>query len=231
MHVIGVLNAKGGVGKTMLTTILAVRACDDLKMVAIVDLDSQLGSIRWHELRGGGDSPAAMIGESVASDAAEKLDLMGYELVIFDGAPGALELTEEAIQACDFVLIPLKASDQDTHSTSCAVSACIDNDTPYMMVVNDATPGKNGDKRAIEIRDGLRKAGQPVAEQIIYRRVSFVDATNHGKSAAELKGKAAADAKAEIDALYAEVMAGVKAATPKRGSEKTTGGSHEHRRI
>lgn len=42
---IGVLNAKGGVGKTTFSTMLAIRAARDFARVGLVDLDPQQSAI------------------------------------------------------------------------------------------------------------------------------------------------------------------------------------------
>ena len=51
MRFIGVLNAKGGSGKTTIVSCLAVRAAADAK-AAIVDLDPQGSLGKWHGWRG-----------------------------------------------------------------------------------------------------------------------------------------------------------------------------------
>lgn len=52
MHFIGVLNTKGGTGKTTLvSSCLAVRAARDAR-VAVVDLDPQGSFTDWHGRRG-----------------------------------------------------------------------------------------------------------------------------------------------------------------------------------
>lgn len=209
---IGVLNAKGGVGKTMISTILAVRACCDFARVALVDLDPQQGSRRWWSNRGNPDNPTALAGESFASDAMEALRQTGWDVAIFDGAPGSLELTEDAIKTVDFVICPLKAADQDMASTEYVVSACLDFGKPFLLVINEAIPPR--DKRAEEVRRVLERAGHPVAEATIYRRVPYVDAANVGKIASEIRAGRAAEP--EIESLYAEVMKGAKAAAKKR---------------
>ena len=43
MHKVGFLGLKGGVGRTMLATQIAARACDNFNMAALVDLDPTAG--------------------------------------------------------------------------------------------------------------------------------------------------------------------------------------------
>ena len=70
MIVIGVLNSKGGVGKSTLTAALAVRASRD-NQVCVVDLDAQGTYSDWYARRGSPDNPALLTGEDRASDAVE----------------------------------------------------------------------------------------------------------------------------------------------------------------
>ncbi len=203
--VIGVMNQKGGVGKTMLTTNLATCACNDdqFNLVAIADLDPNVGSGRWHELRDR-ECPHVAINESDPDEAIEKLGMAGYEVVFFDGAPNSVELTEAAVQSCDLVVIPLRASDQDVRSTSFTVSACKDLEARYIMVVNEARSEK--DKASLDLIKTMQSIGEPVYEKPIRHRVPFVEASNAGRSVVEFSGKKWADAAGEINELYAEVI-------------------------
>jgi CobQ/CobB/MinD/ParA nucleotide binding domain len=76
MHIIGVLNGKGGVGKTTLTACLAVRAAKDgAAQVAVVDLDPANSYAEWYARRGSPDNPTLFRGVDRASDAVEALRL------------------------------------------------------------------------------------------------------------------------------------------------------------
>jgi chromosome partitioning protein len=207
---VAVLNAKGGVGKTTIATALAARAARDFRMVGLVDLDPQQGAARWHGHRRVGDdeSPQLFRGTDSAADAAEALELAGYEVAIFDGAPGSLSQTEDAIQAATLVLIPLRAGDQDLASTEYVVSACRDFGVPYLLVLNEAASVR--DKRALEVLEGFKSIGEPICDTLICRRVHYVDGINMGRSAAELRG--GEKAAQEIDGLWADVMRRLKIA-------------------
>jgi chromosome partitioning protein len=220
---IGVLNAKGGVGKTTFSTMLAVRAARDFARVGLVDLDPQQSAVRWRGHRGGSDddNPLLLTGADSAADAMEGLAYTGWDVAIFDGAPGSLEETEECIRAVDFVVIPLKASDQDLASTEYVVAACKEFAKPYLLVINEATAPARSDKRAKEVHTLLTALKQPVADVIVCRRVAYVDGVNTGKSAAEIKGGKGAEAEREIDGLYVQVIALARSASKKRRSKRT----------
>jgi len=52
MKIIGILNQKGGVGKTTLSTCLSVAYEQDKKKVALIDLDPQATACFWSDTRG-----------------------------------------------------------------------------------------------------------------------------------------------------------------------------------
>lgn len=211
---VAVLNAKGGVGKTTIATALAVRAARDFRMVGLVDLDPQQGATRWHGHRRVGDneSPQLFMGTDSAVDTAEALELAGHDVAIFDGAPGSLSQTEDAIQAATLVVIPLRAGDQDLASTEYVVSACRDFGVSYLLVINEASSSR--DKRAVEVLEGFKSIGEPICDTMLCRRVHYVDGINMGRSAAELRG--GEKAAEEIDALWQDVMRRIRARAPRR---------------
>ena len=219
---IGILNAKGGVGKTTFSTMLAIRAARDFARVGLVDLDPQQSAARWRSHRGGDadDNPLLLTGADSAADAMEGLTYTGWDVAIFDGAPGSLEATEECIRAVDFVVIPLKASDQDLASTEYVVAACKEFAKPYLLVINEANPPARSDKRASEVHALLSELKQPVASVIVCRRVAYVDGVNTGKSAAEIKGGKGGAAEKEIEELYTQVMTMARAASRKHRGKR-----------
>ena len=119
---IGVINTKGGVGKTTLSCALAVRASQDSKRIAMVDLDPQRSLIEWWKRRGKTDNPTAYDGVDTPADAVERLEQTGLaDIVFFDGPPAFITLMQEVVEVADFVLIPVKASMLDLLSTQDAV--------------------------------------------------------------------------------------------------------------
>jgi chromosome partitioning protein len=202
MLIIGVLNSKGGVGKTLFASLLAFRAMEDFKRVTLVDLDPQGGSRRWVELRGPVNSPAVdKAGFDDFEAVMSKLKGRGCELAVLDGGPGSLDLTEQAIGACNVVVCPLRASDQDLASTIFVARMCADQGRRILYVVNSVQA--RGDKRAEGVRKMLEADGCQVVT--VTHRVPFVSAMDNGQSPAELRG--GQDAAAEIEKVYEAALA------------------------
>jgi chromosome partitioning protein len=209
MHVVAVVNTKGGVGKTTLSASLAVRAAQESKRVAMVDMDPQKSLVEWWARRGRSENPTIFEGAATARDAVEALALNGYDWVFVDGPPAFLSLIQEIIEVATFVLIPVKPSMVDLLATQDAVSLARDAHATHLAVVNDVGPRERAAETA---RDFLFSVGVPIAETQIVHRISHIAAMTVGKSAAEVnKGKDKA-ATNEIDALWKEVKAGAQAA-------------------
>jgi len=207
MQVFGILNTKGGVGKTTLTAALAVRAMQDGARVAVCDLDPQSSYSDWYRRRGSPDNPALLLGEDRASDAVETLRLnSAYEFVFLDGPPGSLLVTQDAIRASNFVLIPIRASGLDLGASRDAIQLCQEIGTPFLVVINDR--GQHDGKLADQARALLKSWKVPVADAAIPHRVQYVNAITTGHTGPEKDKKAAED----IDALWSEIKAALKKA-------------------
>lgn len=211
MLVIGVLNSKGGVGKSTLTAAFAVRAARD-NAVCVVDLDSQGSYSDWYMRRGSPDNPALLTGEDRASDAIEALRLSApYEIVLLDGPPGSLTVTEDAIKVCDLVVIPMRASGLDLMASQDCVRLCQQSGTAYLCVLNDVN-SREAKTLGENARNTLLTYKIPIAKTAVAHRVPHVNAMTSGKTGAE-KDKAAA---AEIDALWLEVRKAALAAAKRK---------------
>jgi chromosome partitioning protein len=213
MLVIGVLNSKGGVGKSTLTAAFAVRAARD-SSVCVVDLDSQGSYSDWYTRRGSPDNPALLTGEDRASEAIEALRLTSpYEIVLLDGPPGSLIVTEDAIRVCDLVVVPMRASGLDLVASQDCVTLCRQSGTAFLCVLNDVS-ARDAKSLGENARNTLLSFKVPLAKTIVAHRAQHVNAMTTGKTGPE-KDKAAA---AEIDALWLEVKRAAMAAAKKKGA-------------
>src|SRR5689334_13699917 len=140
MHVISVISTKGGVGKSTLSSLLAVKAASESKRVAMVDLDP-LGSLAdWWKRRGSPDNPCIFRGADTATEAVEVLGLDGWDWVFIDTPPAFVATIEDAIENADFVVVPIRAGALDLLASEDAVAMVQEAGKPFLCVINDAEP-------------------------------------------------------------------------------------------
>ena len=105
--IISLLNQKGGVGKTTLSTNIAMSLKEQDKKVLLVDSDPQ-GSLRdWNEANEG--KLISVIGldrETLAQDIEAVKN--GYDYIIIDCAPSLGLITLNSLVAADSVIIPIQ---------------------------------------------------------------------------------------------------------------------------
>ena len=111
--IIGVLNQKGGVGKTTVAVNLAAAFAKSGSRVLVVDADPQGSAMAWSSTR---ESEPLFPVVGMAKPTLHR-DLprlaANYDIVIIDGAPRVNELGRSAILASDLVLIPVQPSPYD----------------------------------------------------------------------------------------------------------------------
>jgi chromosome partitioning protein len=111
--IIGVLNQKGGVGKTTLAVnVSATLAMRGLR-VLLVDADPQASSMAWSAAR---EAPPLfpVIGMAKPTLHRDMPEIAkDYDAVVIDGAPRVNDLGRAAILASDTILIPVQPSPYD----------------------------------------------------------------------------------------------------------------------
>ncbi|HXF55303.1 MAG TPA: ParA family protein [Hyphomicrobiaceae bacterium] len=202
LRVVTFANAKGGVGKSTLCSALAVRAAEDSKKVALLDLDPQESLASWWTRRGRTKNPK-LHEIDATTEAIELLIAEGWEWVFVDTGPAKLELIEPGIFVADLVLIPTRPSAFDIEQAAICVELCETHGKPHAFVFNQATPGTKLTRTSMEY---LQSQGSRVLKSpVITFLPSYMAALTVGKSGPELGGRDGLAARKEIDALWTAV--------------------------
>jgi chromosome partitioning protein len=200
LRVITLANAKGGVGKTTLSSALAVRAAEESNRVALLDLDPQESLASWWTHRGRTKNPKLFEVDATA-EAIELLVSEGWQWVFIDTGPARIDLIEPGIAVADLVLIPTRPSAMDIEQAAICVELCETHGKPHAFVLNHAPAGTKITKSSIKF---LRQNGSTVIGAAITFRQAYIAGATVGKSGPEVeKGDAA---RKEIDAVWAAVL-------------------------
>jgi chromosome partitioning protein len=204
MHVIAVLNQKGGSGKTTIATHLARALQLSGADVLLVDSDPQGSARDWAAVRE--DQPVTVVGIDRATIERDLKNVAKKDFVVIDGAPQAADLARSAIKAATFVLIPVQPSPYDIWATADLVELVkgrievTDGKLQAAFVVSRAIKGT---KIGSEITEALSGYGLPVLESRITQRVSYPGTAAVGTTV--LDADADGDAAQEIRALADEI--------------------------
>lgn len=227
--IIAVMNQKGGVGKSTLSTNIAACAHLSGKRVQVIDCDPQGSALDWFAAR---DASSPLRGLRVVkadkalrpaqiSDVAE-----GFDVTIID-TPPRLHAVGRSIALCaDLAVIPLSPGPYDLWSAAETIDMLGDADETRkdmgrnairrLMVINRASARTT---LLDEVKDALENAHTTVAKTIIHSRVAFPESASKGESV--LSSGSDKKAKAELLALYEEIkrhMKGqIKKGTAKQG--------------
>lgn len=110
--VIAILNQKGGVGKTTISSNLGEAFKRSGLRVLLVDSDPQ-GSLRdWNEASKGEVLPVVGLDRETLPKDLEAVK-QSYDIVIIDGAPQSNKLAGAAVKSADLVLVPVTPSPYD----------------------------------------------------------------------------------------------------------------------
>jgi chromosome partitioning protein len=205
--IIGILNQKGGVGKTTLSISIAHELArrGSADEVLVVDSDPQQSSLNWSEVREG-KLPFTVIGFSKKSLHRDLPPIAkNYHHIIIDGPPRVTELARSCIMASDLILVPCTPSPYDIWASSETVELIKEAVVYKEKLKGVFTINRKITNTAIgrDVVDALSEMDLPVLSSHISQRVIFAEAAASGKTVfdVEPEGKAASEVISLVDEI------------------------------
>jgi chromosome partitioning protein len=200
MKTITIASAKGGSGKSTITSALAIAACRETPRVAMMDLNFDQGSLsRWWEVRGEPDAPKLIDEDNIENLPRDVKALASdYDWLFIDTPPVEMDLIEQAIAVADAVVIPARPGFFDVIAVQSVIEMCRERRKPFATLLN-AIDGQHKivNKQAIV---ALKALGPTFSTQISFRQ-PYIQALVIGKTGPELDKRL----RPEIDSLWSEV--------------------------
>ena len=204
--IVGVLNQKGGVGKTTLSVNLAACLARTGARVLLIDADPQGSSLDWAAARQG-EPLFSVVGFPRATIHKEIAQLgLGYDQIIIDGPPRVTDLARSAIMASDIVVIPVQPSPYDIWAAEEVVKLITEarvykeNNKSVFVVNRKITNTAIGR----DVREALAAYPIHVLDASVAQRVVFAEAAAQGQAIFEIDPTG--PAVAEMEAVAAELM-------------------------
>jgi chromosome partitioning protein len=210
MMIIGVLNQKGGVGKTTIAVHLAAAFAQQGKRVLLIDADPQGSALDWDAARKT-EPLFTVVGKPKSSLHRDMKTLAAdYDYVVIDGPPRVDDIARSAILASDMVLIPVQPSPYDVWAAE-----------EIVTLVREAGIYKENLKTVFAINRKIVNTaiGRDVAEALaqfeiavldaaICQRVAFAESASGGLTVLETEPNGTAAQ--EVRALATEVLEGMR---------------------
>ena len=205
--VIGVIQVKGGAGRSTVSTNLAGELSKQGKTV-LIDCDMPQGtSASWYAVRHQAGKAGALIADTATSyrELVSKVEQYAdADYIVLDGPPRIAELTRATLVLADICLIPVGASTAEIWATG-----------DILALIEEASKVRSVNARMVwtryrphtKLAQGLtelakKELGLKALGTSLGMRVSYMEALGEGLTVAEL---ADPSAKAEVKLLVNEV--------------------------
>ena len=170
--IIGIINSKGGVGKTTSAIYLASAFSEMGRNVVVIDMDHQGSASDWADRAEDAGTPLPF---SVDLSNAKRLPRLLRALepgtvVILDTPPGSPDVIDAAISAADFIVVPTRSYGLDV-SRVWETLPSIEH-LPYRVLLTQARLGTNSLGGVLA---SLEAEGVPTFQTVIPLRESIAD--------------------------------------------------------
>lgn len=204
--IIGVLNQKGGVGKTTLSVNIAAALARTGQRVLLIDADPQGSALDWAAARE--EEPLFAVVGLPKPSIHKELSVVGegYDHIVIDGPPRVTDLARSAIMASDVVLVPVQPSPYDIWAADEVVkliqeaSVFKENIKSFFVINRKITNTAIGR----DVREALEAYDLPTLEASVVQRVVFAEAAAVGKAVYEQDRDGIASQ--EIEAVVSELQ-------------------------
>ena len=206
--IIGVLNKKGGVGKTTIAINLAAVIAKARNRVLLVDADPQGSAMAWSAAREA-DPIFPVVGMAKPTLHRDLPELArDYDVVVIDGAPRVNEIGRAAIMASDLVVIPVQPSPYDVWAASDVVELISEvrqfkQNLQAVFVVNRKIVNTAIGR---DVADALAEFGLRVCEAVLCQRVVYAQSAARGLAVVEAEPHS--EAAREITRCAATIFGG-----------------------
>jgi chromosome partitioning protein len=204
--IIGILNQKGGVGKTTLAVNLAAGLARTGARVLLIDADPQGSALDWAAARQ--ETPLFAVVGLPRATVHKEIEVVGhgYDHIVIDGPPRVTDLARSAIMASDVVLIPVQPSPYDIWAAEEVVKLISEarvykENLKACFVVNRKIANTAIGR---DVGEALAAYPLPVLKASVTQRVVFAEAAAQGKSIFEMGQDAAAAV--EVQAVMKELL-------------------------